>query len=108
MIVFSGLFFKNHFPYSFYHREYLPPNITKFNAYAVHGNKWGEETPAEKDKSYETLFPTDPAVSGKSGPDFHYLPGFQGIDLSQIGYEEQREYSPLWKTVIADGDHEFT
>ncbi len=46
-------------------------------------------------------------MSGKSGPDFHYLDGFQPIDLSVIGYEEQEKYSALWRTAVEDGDNVF-
>jgi len=46
-------------------REYLPKGITKFNAYAIHGDLWGEASPKEENKSYESLYPADPAVSGK-------------------------------------------
>ncbi len=89
-------------------REYLPPNIVKFNAYAIHGKNWGESKPAGENKLYEALYPIDAAATGKTGPDFHYLPAFQPINLTQIGYEEVQSYSNIWKTAISQGDHHFT
>ncbi len=67
----------------------------------------GEINPDKENKSYEALYPTDPAISGNDGPSFHYLEGFQTIDLSEIGYEEQEEYSDTWKVAIPDGDNIF-
>ncbi len=67
----------------------------------------GEANPEEDNKSYEALYPTDSAISGNEQPDFHYLEGFQTIDLSEIGYEEQEEYSDTWRTALANGDNTF-
>ena len=39
--------------------RYLPKNVTRFNAYAIHGTKWGEASPSEEDKRYEALYPVD-------------------------------------------------
>ena len=94
--------------FRFCSRDYLPPNISKFNAYAVHGKTWGEISPAEQDKRYESLYPIDPETTKKDKPDFHFLPAFQPIDLTEIGYEQVESYSALWKTANSDGDHFFT
>ena len=39
--------------------RYLPRNVTLFNAYAIHGTKWGEASPSEEDKRYEALYQAD-------------------------------------------------
>ncbi len=86
-------------------REYLPPNITRFNAHAIHGNTWGEISPAEENKSYESLYPVDPEEVKQ--PDFHHLPAYQPIDLSAIGYEDQEDYSETWKHALGMTDKTF-
>ena len=40
-------------------QEYLPFNVTRFNAYATHGRTPGEENPAPENIIYESLFPAD-------------------------------------------------
>ncbi|XP_059082705.1 uncharacterized protein LOC131880180 [Tigriopus californicus] len=71
--------------------EYLPANITKFNAFAVHG----EMENGELITHYESLFPVDEESSGVTEPNFHYLDAFQSIDLGEIGLVNLKE-SELW------------
>ncbi len=80
-------------------RQYLPPKITKFNAYAIHGEPRNSEAPDEI--IYQSLFPADPEVVPQ--PDFHYLDGFGSIDLSEIGFVEDEQPSQLWQGATSDG-----
>lgn len=51
--------------------EYFPCNVTKFNAYAIHGS--------DEEREYLSLFPV---LGGElDQPDFHYLPAFGSVDL---------------------------
>lgn len=54
--------------------DYLPPNVTKFNAYAIHQE--GAE------RHYEALYPAQPELFGE--PDFHRLELFGHIDLTNL------------------------
>lgn len=65
-------------------KDYLPPNITKLNAYAIHGS--GEN------RVYEALYPA-PKGAHKA-PSFHRLEYFKPVDLSQI--VEQDSLSLIW------------
>ena len=65
-------------------KDYLPPNITKLNAYAIHGS--GEN------RVYEALYPA-PKGAHKA-PGFHKLEYFKPADLSQI--VEQDSLSRIW------------
>ncbi|CAG2100273.1 unnamed protein product [Medioppia subpectinata] len=52
-------------------RDYLPPDLTKFNAYGIHGT--------DPDRHYLALFPTP---YGKyTDPNFHRLDYFQAFEL---------------------------
>ncbi|KAK7489883.1 hypothetical protein BaRGS_00018905 [Batillaria attramentaria] len=53
--------------------SYLPPNVAKFNAFAIHG--------AGEGRVYEALFP---ALQQHSSPDFHRLEYFQPINLGLV------------------------
>ncbi|XP_068227156.1 uncharacterized protein [Palaemon carinicauda] len=65
---------------------YLPKNVTKFNAYGIHGS--GEN------RVYESLFP---APGDAKAPDFHALEYFSEIDLSEILPDQSSaEMSELW------------
>ncbi len=110
LIPFLCVCFSNTFVGIFIYREYLPPNIVKFNAFAIHGENWGEGVLDDynENKRFEALYPVDTESSGLSSPDFHFLEAFQPINLSEIGYEEQQNYSPLWETALSDGDNSFT
>lgn len=74
-------------------RNYLPPNVTKFNAHYIHGKTWGEMEPKPEDTVYESLYHQG---SDAEKPDFHELSTFEPIDLSMLGYIELGRYSPLW------------
>ena len=65
-------------------RSYLPPNITKLNAYAIHGS--GE------DRVYEALYPAPKGAH--QAPGFHRLQYFQPVDLSKI--VRQDSLSLIW------------
>ena len=89
----------------FFVTRYLPKNVTRFNAYAIHGTKWGEASPSEEDKRYEALYPVDPKVV--PNPDFHALDFFQTIDLSEIGFEGVNEPSELLRHALGTDNRPF-
>eukprot|EP00794_Sanderia_malayensis_P007400 gene7401-8220_t len=65
--------------------SYFPVDVTKFNAYAIHGS--GEM------RIYEALYPAD--ASKHDAPDFHRLEYFRKIDMS--GYIPDKKTQPeLW------------
>ncbi|XP_076064328.1 uncharacterized protein LOC143038676 [Oratosquilla oratoria] len=70
--------------------SYLPPKVTKFNAYGIHGS--------DPNRVYEALYTalaTDPA------PNFHALQYFSDIDLSQlIPPGSNDEMSELWQDAL--------
>ncbi|KAK3719846.1 hypothetical protein RRG08_040148 [Elysia crispata] len=71
-------------------REYFPPGVTKFNAYAIHGE--------DEDRIYEALYP-----SGKTYdvPDFHRLHYFQPINMHEVLHNFQpNEVSNLWRPYL--------
>jgi hypothetical protein len=51
--------------------SYFPPDVSKFNAYAIHGS--------EPDRHYEALYPVPKEAFEQ--PDFHRLEYFQDIDI---------------------------
>ncbi|GAB1601412.1 UPF0462 protein C4orf33 homolog isoform X3 [Argonauta hians] len=69
--------------------DYFPPNITKFNSYAIHGT--GEN------KTYLSLYPTPEGQY--PNPDFHRLGYFENIDFSILPPFQKytEEPSQLWK-----------
>jgi hypothetical protein len=70
--------------------SYFPPNVTKFNGYAIHGT--GE------DRVYEAVF----EVSGEQ-PDFHRINKFGEFKLSSILPSNTREeHSDLWKQSLLE------
>ncbi len=85
-------------------REYLPPNVTLFNAHFTHGNKWGVAEPEESMKTYESLYPQG---DGASQPDYHHLSTFQHINLTVLGYLEMKTYSPIWRHALGKYDKTF-
>ena len=66
--------------------SYLPPNISKLNAYAIHGH--GDE------RKYEALFPAPQGVH--KAPNFHRLEYFKPVEFRRIAYRPT-ELSPLWE-----------
>ena len=85
-------------------REYLPVNIIKFNAYAIHGRPNNIDNPSSDDIVYEALYPADPAVMDQ--PNFHYLEGFKPINLALIGFKQNTLNSLLWEHGLTDHDYE--
>lgn len=77
--------------------SYLPKNITKFNAFAVHG----EMEEGQLVTHYEALFPVNEQDSGLTEPNFHYLEAFQPIDFGKIGLINSEE-SELWTQAKTD------
>lgn len=67
-------------------RGYFPPGATKFNAYAIHGEK--------DNRTYEALYP----ATGTDAPDFHDLKFFKPFDMTQAlnGFKPD-EVSDVWK-----------
>ena len=82
-------------------REYLPANITKFNAYAIHGQPWG--TPRPEVVTHESLYPADPA--NLSEPNIHYLEGFEPIDLSLIDFEQNYARTGIWEQGVENTEN---
>jgi len=74
-------------------RNYLPPNVTKFNAHYIHGKDWGVPKPKPEDTVYESLYPQGPEAEK---PNFHDLSTFQPINLTKLGYIDLEMYSPIW------------
>lgn len=69
-------------------KEFLPKDVTKFNAFGVHG----EFVDGERVTHSEALYPVGEDIKE---PDFHHLEAFKEIDLASIGYLTSEE-SELW------------
>ncbi|XP_012996220.1 UPF0462 protein C4orf33 homolog isoform X2 [Cavia porcellus] len=70
--------------------NYFPPNVTKFNSFAIHGSK-GK-------RSYEALYPV-PLHELQEGqnPDFHRLEYFKPFSFQMLlGEEWKQPESDLW------------
>ncbi|KAL5012130.1 hypothetical protein ScPMuIL_010681 [Solemya velum] len=67
---------------------YFPPNVVKFNAYAIHGS--GE------DRVYEALYPAPADLF--TDPDFHRLEYFQPIDFVKL-LNTTSALSTEWKEI---------
>jgi len=78
--------------------EYLPANVSTWNAFAIHKALDSEYDQAWEDgKVYEALFP----VSGDSlQPDFHDLSVFQEIHLAEVGVAVSSTPSHIWKKAL--------
>ncbi len=86
-------------------RDYLPFQVTRFNAYAIHGEPWGDDSP--DDVFYESLYPADPDLV--SAPDFHYLDAFGPLDLEgEVGFHQSDEMSPLWVEATSGRNFAFS
>ncbi|XP_045687143.1 UPF0462 protein C4orf33 homolog [Phyllostomus hastatus] len=76
--------------------SYFPPNVTKFNAFAIHGSK--------DKRSYEALYPV-PRHELQPGqkPDFHRLEYFKPFSFNTLlGEEWKQPESDLWRTEKPD------
>lgn len=73
--------------------SYFPPNVTRMNAYAVHGT--GD------DRSYEALYPAPLDDPRYPQPDFHRLELFQKMDFEFLVVDNS-QYSDLWLDAIAN------
>ncbi|XP_076064325.1 UPF0462 protein C4orf33 homolog isoform X2 [Oratosquilla oratoria] len=74
---------------------YLPPKVTRFNAYAIHGS--------EPNRIYEALYA---APKTALAPNFHELQYFSSIDLSQhIPPGSNNEMSELWQNALHGFSH---
>ena len=76
--------------------SYLPPNISKLNAYAIHGH--GD------DRKYEALFPAPQGVH--KAPNFHRLEYFKPVEFRRIAYRPT-ELSALWQEAM-EGKQTYT
>jgi len=72
--------------------DYLPPRVTKMNAYAIHGS--------DSQRTYEALYPTPTGMFSK--PDFHRLEFFRPVDMSQIIPFNITELSDVWLESVMD------
>ncbi|XP_047491907.1 uncharacterized protein LOC125041149 isoform X2 [Penaeus chinensis] len=79
--------------------EYFPPNVTRINAYAIHGTG--------KDRVYESLFPAPENDPDYPQPDFHRLELFKPIDF-QFQMPNNSEYSQLWQDAMTSGGSSST
>ncbi|XP_046637300.1 UPF0462 protein C4orf33 homolog isoform X2 [Daphnia pulicaria] len=65
---------------------YLPPNVTKINAYAIHGSG--------ANRTYEALYPVP---QGRfENPDFHRLDFFRPAKISELLQKPVTSLSPIW------------
>jgi len=76
--------------------SYFPPNVTKYNAYAIHGS--------DPNREYQALYKVSNGSEEK--PDFHRLQYFQPIDIGKIVPNDLNKKSfsdsvhgDLWKNV---------
>ena len=69
--------------------DYLPPNISKLNAYAIHASG--------SDRKYEALYPAK--TGAHEAPNFHRLEYFQPVDFRRIFYGPT-ELSNLWREAM--------
>ncbi|CAL4067950.1 unnamed protein product [Meganyctiphanes norvegica] len=67
---------------------YFPPNVTRMNAYAIHG--------VGDNRVYQALYP---APADSAAPDFHRLELFQPLDF-EYQVKDNSEYSDIWLDAI--------
>ena len=71
--------------------DYFPPNVTHFNAYAIHNQQINGSEPI-----YKALYP-----SSGSAPDFHDLESFE--EFSELPLLQTiTDYSDIWKDALED------
>ena len=72
--------------------DYFPPNVSHFNAYAIHNQQIEDQDPI-----YKSLYPSDGAE-----PDFHDLKSFQ--EFSELPLlKNVTDYSDIWRDAL-DGN----
>ncbi|XP_068699499.1 uncharacterized protein [Montipora foliosa] len=70
--------------------DYFPPDVSKINAYAIHGSG--------VNRRYESLYP---ASSDVSNPDFHRLEFFKPFDFgAMFAMSWSKPLSPFWKNNV--------
>ncbi|XP_050415461.1 UPF0462 protein C4orf33 homolog [Patella vulgata] len=69
--------------------EYLPPNVNRMNAFAIHGS--------ENNRVYEALHPANTSFPD---PDFHRLEFFQPINMSFIPGYNPSTVTQTWKNIL--------
>jgi len=70
--------------------SYFPPNVTRWNAYAIHGT--------DESRTYEALF-----ESSGPQPDFHRLEKFQPLEMeSFLEGNSGSELSSVWETALME------
>ncbi|KAK2557621.1 UPF0462 protein C4orf33-like protein [Acropora cervicornis] len=70
--------------------DYFPPDVSKINAYAIHGSG--------ANRRYESLYP---ASSEVSNPDFHRLEFFEPFDFeSMFTMSWSKPLSPFWRNTV--------
>ncbi|XP_076327798.1 UPF0462 protein C4orf33 homolog isoform X2 [Tachypleus tridentatus] len=73
--------------------DYFPPNVDRFNAYAIHG--------LGKDRTYEALYPAPPGLY--SSPDFHRLEYFRPLPFSQLLPDNaESPLSEVWRKALGE------
>ncbi|KAI9563048.1 hypothetical protein GHT06_010505 [Daphnia sinensis] len=75
--------------------SYLPPNVTKMNAYAIHGS--GVK------RTYEALYPVPQGQF--ENPDFHRLDFFRPVNVSEFLAKPVTSFSPIWMESIESANN---
>ncbi|XP_003745177.1 UPF0462 protein C4orf33 homolog [Galendromus occidentalis] len=70
--------------------SYLPPNVSKINAYAIHGE--------DPNRVYEALYPVP--MNAHEGPNFHRLQYFRNVDLRPLLTSCNTELSEVWEDAM--------
>ncbi|XP_045582812.2 uncharacterized protein [Procambarus clarkii] len=73
---------------------YFPPNVTRMNAYAIHG--------VGDSRQYQALYPAPHGDPDYPQPDFHKLSLFRPIDF-EFQVADNSEYSDVWLEAINSG-----
>ncbi|KAK4291429.1 hypothetical protein Pmani_035741, partial [Petrolisthes manimaculis] len=73
---------------------YFPPNVTRMNAYAIHG--------VDSKREYQALYPAPTNNPNYTQPDFHRLELFRAIDF-EYQVTDNSQYSQMWLDAIGSG-----
>ncbi|KAK3853212.1 hypothetical protein Pcinc_040234, partial [Petrolisthes cinctipes] len=73
---------------------YFPPNVTRMNAYAIHG--------VDSTRQYQALYPAPTNNPNYTQPDFHRLELFRAIDF-EYQVTDNSQYSQMWLDAIGSG-----